>query len=216
MDQPRSARTTVKREALRAEYERDRILAIIDAGLVAHVGVNTPDGPIVLPMAYGRDATHIYLHGSVANSMLRHAQGAEVCVTITLLDGLVIARSAFNNSMNYRSVVIRGCADVVEGPAHLEALRVISNHIIQNWEYMRPPTPKEIAQTLVLAVPLDECSAKVRAGDPVDEPEDLDGPWWSGTIPLIAHWGTPAAAADLAEGIAPPTPVTGLAGRATR
>jgi uncharacterized protein len=159
----------------------------------------------VLPMAYGWTDDTLYLHGSAANSMLRAARGTQVCATVTLLDGLVFARTPFHNSMNYRSVVIRGAARPVDdADEHVFALRCISNHVVDNWDAGRAPTLTEIRKTMVVALPLTEASAKARAGDPIDEPADLGGPHWAGTVPLHRVWGTPVPAADLAPGIAPP------------
>lgn len=206
--EPPSRRVTLRRGAVRAAYAPEVVLGILDAGLVAHVGVETEEGPIVLPMAYGRTDDTLYLHGSVANAMLRAGGGAEICATVTLIDGLVLARSPFHNSMNYRSVVVRGLGRVVEDPAeHVAALRLISDHVLETWEHGREPSPAEVRKTMVIAVPLTEASAKVRVGDPLDEAEDVDGPHWAGTVPLGQVWGRPAAAADLRAGIAAPASV---------
>lgn len=198
----------MRRGAVRAAYDAEVVRGILDAGLVAHVGVATGDGPIVLPMAYGRTDDTLYLHGSAANAMLRTARGTDICATVTLIDGLVFARSPFHNSMNYRSVVIRGVATPVEDPAHhREALRLISNHVVANWEYGRDPNAMEIRKTMVISLSLTESSAKVRTGDPIDEPEDLDGPHWAGTVPLQPAWGRPVDAANLVRPIAVPAPI---------
>ena len=211
---PASERVRVRRGAIRAEYDRDEVFAVLDAGLVAHVGVVTPDGPIVLPMAYARTDDELYLHGSVANAMLRAAVGTDICVTVTIVDGLVIGRSAFHNSMNYRGVVVRGLARRVEDPdEHVRALRMISDHVVANWDTARDPTVTEIRKTMVIAVPLVEVSAKVRAGDPIDEPEDVAGPHWAGHVPIESHFRTPAASADLPAGVATPPAIAALAGR---
>jgi nitroimidazol reductase NimA-like FMN-containing flavoprotein (pyridoxamine 5'-phosphate oxidase superfamily) len=202
---PASERVRLRRRPDRGDYDPETVRAILDAGVVAHVGVATEDGPIVLPMAYGRTDDLLYLHGSAANSMLRAARGTEICVTVTLLDGLVFARTAFHNSMNFRSVVVRGRAKPVTDPdEHAAALRTISDHVVANWDLTRPPTAKEIKQTLVVALPLREASAKIRTGDPIDEPEDLAGPHWAGTVPLVQTWGAPVPAADLRPGIGAP------------
>jgi hypothetical protein len=175
--------------------------------------VATDDGPIVLPMAYGRAGDTLYLHGSAANSMLRAARGTEVCVTVTLLDGLVFARTPFHNSMNYRSVVVRGIARPVDDPEeHVAALRCISDHVVANWDAGRAPTTSEVRKTMVVALALTEASAKCRAGDPIDEAEDLEGRHWAGTVDLRQSWGPAVAAADLAPGIEPPAAVTGTFG----
>ena len=203
-----SERTTVRRGAPRARYDRDTIVDVLDSGLVAHVGVDTPAGPLVLPIAYGHDGQTISLHGATANSLLGAATDAEMCATVTLIDSLVLARSAFHNSMNYRCAVIRGRGRRVDDPSeHDHALRLISDHVVATWDGGRVPSPSELRRTLVLALPLDEASAKVRTGDPVDEPEDLSGPHWAGTVAVETVFGRPVAAADLPDGIPVPTHV---------
>ena len=210
---PPSDRVTLRRLAHRGTYDPAVVREILDAGIIAHVGVYADDGPIVLPMAYGRTDDTLYLHGSAANSMLRAARETEICVTVTLLDGLVFARSPFHNSMNYRSAVIRGVARPVEDIGeHVDALRRISNHVAPNWEHGREPTAAEIRKTMVVALPLEEASAKVRSGDPVDEPEDLDGPHWAGTVTVQQTWGPPVDAEDLRPGIGTPAPIVGAFG----
>ncbi len=212
--QPSSDRVRVRRGAIRAEYDRDAILEVLDAGLIAHVGVVTDDGPIVLPMAYGRDDEWLYLHGSVANAALRAAVGQDICVTVTILDGLVVGRCPFHNSMNYRGVVVRGTARRVDDPdEHMTALRLVSDHVVATWDTGRAPSDAEIRKTMVIAVPLVEMSAKIRAGDPVDEPEDLDGPHWAGHVPIRSVWEAPVNSADLPGGVAVPPAIAGLEGR---
>lgn len=206
---PPSERVTVRRRADRGVYDPATVHAILDEGVVAHVGVATDAGPIVLPMAYGRAGGTMYLHGSAANSMLRAARGTEVCATVTLLDGLVFARTPFHNSMNYRSVVVRGVARPVDdSDEHVAALRCISDHVVANWDEGRTPTANEVRKTMVVALPLTEASAKCRVGDPIDEAEDLDSPYWAGTVDLRQSWGQPVAATDLAPGIVPPAVIT--------
>ncbi|MGA9279449.1 pyridoxamine 5'-phosphate oxidase family protein [Ilumatobacter sp.] len=226
---PASTRTTVRRGANRAVYDDDRIRSILSAGLIAHVGVATADGPIVLPMAYGvrpvvastsdgdadgGDGHEVLVHGAVANAMLRAGRTVDVCVTVTIVDGLVVARTPFHNSMNYRSVVIRGTATAIDDPdERLAALRVINDHIAPVWDTARPPSASDVKKTLVLAVPLTEASAKIRAGDPIDEDGDMDGPHWAGLVPLGTRWGEPTTAADLRCDAAVPDAVSALAGR---
>jgi nitroimidazol reductase NimA-like FMN-containing flavoprotein (pyridoxamine 5'-phosphate oxidase superfamily) len=211
---PSTDRVRVRRGAARAAYERDVVFGILDAGLIAHVGVVTDDGPIVLPMAYGRTDDWLYLHGSAANAALRAAVGRDVCVTVSIVDGLLIGRSPFHNSMHYRAVIVRGVARRVEDPdEHVRALRLVSDHVVATWDAGRPPVEREVRKTMVVAVPLVEVSAKVRVGDPADEPEDLDGPHWGGHVPIHAVWGDPVPSTDLPPGIAPPPAVTALAGR---
>jgi uncharacterized protein len=211
---PASERVRLRRGANRAAYDRDAVFAVLDAGLIAHVGVVTPDGPIVLPMAYARTDEWLYLHGSVANAMLRAAVGTDICATVTIVDGLVIGRSAFHNSMNYRGVVVRGIARRVDDPGeHQLALRLISDHVVANWDTAREATTAEIRKTMVIAVELVEVSAKIRGGDPIDETEDLDGPHWAGHIPIEAHFTAPVGSADLPTGVAAPPAIAALAGR---
>ncbi len=214
---PASERIRLRRGAHLGSYDSGSVNAVLDAGVVAHVGVVTPEGPIVIPMGYGRDDEVVYVHGAVGNAALRAAAGEQVCVTVTVLDGLIVGRSPFHNSMRYRSVVVRGAARrVTAADEHMAALRLISDHVISTWEHARAPTDAEIRKTMVLAVPLAEASVKVRTGGPVDEPEDLDGPHWGGAVPLLATWGQPEPADDLVPGIAAPPSATGIAGtRAT-
>ena len=204
----------VRRGVPRARYGRDEILGILDAGMIAHVGVTTPDGPLVLPMAYGHDRERLYLHGAAANHLLGTGDGHEVCVTVTHLDGLVMARTPFHNSMNYRSVVVRGRTTRIDDEAgKLRALELVTDHVVAHWDLVRPPSQTDLRKTLVLELPLAEASAKVRAGDPVDEPDDIAGPWWAGVVPIITRFETPVASADLAGRAEPPTPIADLAGR---
>jgi nitroimidazol reductase NimA-like FMN-containing flavoprotein (pyridoxamine 5'-phosphate oxidase superfamily) len=207
---PASARTTVRRGAHRAIYDRDAILRIIDEATVCHVGVSTPEGPLVLPMSHGRDDDHLFLHGALASGVLLAAIEQGVCVTFTLLDGYVFARSAYHNSVNYRSVVVRGPAERLEGERKVHGLRRIADHLAATWDVGRPPTDSEVRRTLVVAVPLAEASAKVRAGDPGDEEEDLDGPWWAGTVPVRLVRSSAVPAADLADGIDVPEAIVDL------
>lgn len=205
---PASDRVRVRRLAERGQYDPAVIRAVLDEGIVAHVGAVTAEGPVVLPMAYGHDGHTLYLHGALGNALLGAGQDAELCATVTLLDGLVLARTPFHNSMNYRCVVVRGRARRVDEPEeHERALRLISDHVVATWEHGRAPSSSDLRRTLVLALPLTEASAKVRAGDPVDEPEDLDGPHWAGTVAVSTRFGAPVPAADLAPGIEAPTSV---------
>ena len=210
---PATDRVRVRRGAERADYDRQAIFDVLDAGLIAHVGVATDEGPMVIPMAYGRTDDWLYLHGSVANAAMRAAAGRDVCVTVTIVDGLIVGRSPFHNSMNYRGVIVRGVARMVDDPdEHLDALRRVSDHVVATWDTGRSPTPTEIRRTMVLAVPLVEMSAKIRPGGPADEPEDLDGPHWGGQVPIRAVWEPPISSADLAAGIETPAAIAALAG----
>lgn len=180
-------RTQIRRLPQRGEYERQVIYQILDEGLVCHVGFAVDGQPFVIPTAYGRVGDRLYIHGSPASRMLRSLQsGIEVCVTVTLLDGLVLARSAFHHSMNYRSVVIFGTAIAVQDPNQkLEALRAFTEHIIPGrWAEVRQPNRQELQGTLVLSLTLDEASAKVRTGSPNDDEVDYSLPVWAGVVPL--------------------------------
>jgi len=182
-----TSRTRVVREPQRAVYDRDTVNQILDEAFLCHVGFVVDGQPFVIPTSYGRDGDILYIHGSAASRMLRNLdQGVPVCVTITLLDGLVLARSVFNHSMNYRSVVILGKATLVDDPAEkLAALRALSEHIIPHrWDDSRQPNEKELKATSVLRLPINEFSAKVRVGPPVDDEEDYAFPTWAGVIPL--------------------------------
>lgn len=211
--EPASIRTTVRRGAARAVYDPDEIRRVLAAGTIAHVGVGTDDGPIVLPMMYGLRGNELLIHGSVANALMRASRSIDVCVTVTILDGLVVARTPFHNSVNYRSVVVRGTATVVDDPDdRVSCLRVINDHIAPLWDTARPPNETEYRKTLVLSVPLTEASAKIRSGDPIDDDDDLAGPHWAGVVPLHTTWGEPTAAADLSDGVPMPDAVSALSG----
>jgi len=202
-----SARTTVRRLPERGRYDRETAHAVLDEGLVAHVGLATDEGPVVIPMLYGRDGDRLLLHGSPASRLLRGgAKGTELCVTVTLVDGLVLARSAFHHSMNYRSVVVFGTATPIEDlDQRRAALDRLVDHIVPGrGPDARPPSEKELRGTLVLALPLDECSVKVRTGGPKEEPEDMDLPVWAGVIPVTSTYGAPVPDADLRDD--PPVP----------
>lgn len=173
---------------------------MLDAAPLCHVGLVDGDGrPVVIPMLHGRHGDRLFLHASVAGRLARVlAGGADVCVTATVVDGLVLARSAFHHSMNYRSVVVLGRAERVEGDDALVGLRAISEQVLPGrWDEVRAPSGVELRQTSVLAVPLGEASAKVRTGGPVDEPEDLDLDVWAGVVPRTDRWGEPVPADDL-------------------
>jgi uncharacterized protein len=204
---PTTPRTQVKRRAQRGNYDRPAIYEILDEGLICHVGFIVEDQPFVIPTAYGRIEDQIYIHGSPMSRMLRSLQqGIEVCITVTLLDGLVLARSAFHHSMNYRSVVIFGTAMMVEDPDEkMTALKAFTEHIIRDrWSEVRPPTPPELAGTSVLALSLTEASAKIRTGPPVDDEADYALPVWAGELPLRLIADAPVADPRLLDGIAVP------------
>jgi len=187
-------RTRVVREPQRAVYDREVVNQILDEAFLCHVGFVADGQPFVIPTSYGRDGDLLYIHGSAASRMLRNLnQGVPVCITVTLLDGLVLARSVFNHSMNYRSVVILGVATLVDDPAEkLAALRALSEHILPHrWDDARQPNEKELKATSVLRLPISEFSAKVRVGPAVDDEEDYSFPTWAGVIPLEMNSGTP-------------------------
>src|SRR6266550_701535 len=187
-------RTRVVREPHRGIYDRATAYQILDEGLICHVGFIIDGQPFVIPTGYGRKDDSLYIHGSAASRMLRNLdQGIAVCVTVTLLDGLVLARSIFNHSMNYRSVVVLGTAVAVEDPTEkLQALRALSEHILPGrWEESRQPNERELKATLVMRLPITEFSAKVRTGPPIDNEEDYSFPTWAGVVPLQTVAGSP-------------------------
>jgi nitroimidazol reductase NimA-like FMN-containing flavoprotein (pyridoxamine 5'-phosphate oxidase superfamily) len=197
------ARTRLVREAERAVYDREAVYRILDEGFLCHVGFAVDGQPFVIPTSYGRKDASLYIHGSAASRMLRQMkESVPVCITVTLLDGLVLARSIFNHSMNYRSVVVLGKATLVDDPAEkLAALRLLSEHILPGrWEDSRQPNERELKATSVLRVPIEEFSAKVRVGPVVDDEEDYSFPTWAGVVPLEMVAGTPISDARLIPG----------------
>lgn len=200
-------RTRVRRLPERAVTDRAALHAVLDAGRVAHVAVVDPDGqPFVVPVAYARDGDRVVFHGSTGSRLFRAlATGAPTCLSVTHLDGLVLARSAFESSMNYRSAMVLGRCTELSGAEKADALRVITEHLLPGrWAEVRHPTPKEDAATLVLALPLDECSVKIRTGGPEDPQEDVAIPIWAGEVPMAPAFGDPVPADDLAGGIDAP------------
>lgn len=198
-----TARTRVVREPERGVYDRETVYRILDEAFICHVGFCVDGHPFVIPTSYGRRDGNLYIHGSAASRMLRQMkEGVTVCITVTLLDGLVLARSVFNHSMNYRSVVILGKARLVDDPEEkLAALRVLSEHIIPGrWGDARQPNERELKATSVLRVPIEEFSAKVRTGPPIDDQEDYAFPTWAGVIPLEIKAGEPINDPKLASG----------------
>ena len=202
-----SARTRLVREADRAVYDRAAAYKILDEGFICHVGFVVDGQPFVIPTGYGRVSDNLYIHGSAASRMLRRVdEGVAVCVTVTLLDGLVLARSIFNHSMNYRSVVILGTVVAVDDAKEkLEALRLLSEHILPGrWVESRLPNEKELKATLVMRLPIEEFSAKVRQGPPVDDEEEYGFSTWAGVIPLTIVAGEPIDDARLMPGVKAP------------
>ena len=200
-------RTKVKRLPKRGNFDRETIYSIFDEGFVCHVGFTAHGQTFVIPTGYARHGDTLLIHGSAASRMMRNlAGGIDVCVTVTLLDGLVLARSAFHHSVNYRSVVIFGKAKLIEDEQEkLEALYAFTEHIVPNrWNEIREPTELELKATTVLALPLEEASAKIRTGDPVDDAEDYEMDVWAGVIPLKIKAEKPEDDSRLKEGISAP------------
>jgi nitroimidazol reductase NimA-like FMN-containing flavoprotein (pyridoxamine 5'-phosphate oxidase superfamily) len=200
-----TARTRVVREADRAVYDRETVYRILDEGFLCHAGFVVDGQPFVIPTSYGRKDASLYIHGSAASRMLRQMQkegGVPVCITVTLLEGLVLARSIFNHSMNYRSVIVLGKATLVDDPQEkLEALRTLSEHILPGrWADSRQPNERELKATSVLRVPIEEFSAKVRQGPAIDDEEDYAFPTWAGVVPLEMVAGQPIDDARLLPG----------------
>src|SRR4051812_29094374 len=202
-----TTRTRVVREPDRGVYDREEAYRILDEGFLCHVGFAVDGQPFVIPTSYGRKDADLYIHGSAASRMLRQMKdGVSVCVTVTLLDGLVLARSVFNHSMNYRSVVILGKATLVDDPQEkLAALRLLSEHILPGrWDDSRQPNERELKATSVLRVPIEEFSAKIRVGPPIDDEEDYAFPTWAGVVPLEMKAGGPIDDARLLPGKSAP------------
>ncbi|MFF0387143.1 pyridoxamine 5'-phosphate oxidase family protein [Kitasatospora sp. NPDC004615] len=194
----RNSLTTPTRDKERADWDRDAVHAVLDAGYLCHLGFVRDGAPVVLPTLYARVGERLYIHGSTGSRPLRGArgeQGLAVCVTVTHLDGLVLAKSAFNHSVNYRSVVAHGTAHQVTDP---EELRIALDAIVEQAipgraADCRPGNPKELAATAVIRLELDQVSAKTRTGDVIDDEEDLDLPYWAGVVPVAPVYGTPVA-----------------------
>jgi nitroimidazol reductase NimA-like FMN-containing flavoprotein (pyridoxamine 5'-phosphate oxidase superfamily) len=187
-------RTKLGRRPERGSFDREVINRILDEGFICHIGFVLDGQPFVIPTGYGRSNDHVYFHGSAASRMLRNlSRGLPVCLTVTLVDGLVLARSIFHHSMNYRSVVVLGTATMLtEGEEKAEALRVISDNIIRGrWSEVREPTEEEMKATSVMKLPLNEASAKIRTGPPLDDQPDYDLPIWAGVLPLMTRAGEP-------------------------
>ncbi|MEP7271355.1 MAG: pyridoxamine 5'-phosphate oxidase family protein [Acidobacteriota bacterium] len=202
-----TSRTTVRRLPERGVYDLDEIHRILDEAFICHVGFTVEEQPYVIPTAFGCIGDTFYLHGSAASRMLRAVgAGIRVCVTVTLVDGLVLARSAFHHSINYRSVVLLGEAEFVTGPEEkVNALRAITEHIVPGrWDGVRWPSDLEVKATSVLSIPISEASAKVRTGPPKDDEEDYGLPIWAGVLPLAMMPGSPSADPRLLSGVTLP------------
>ncbi|HEX5230483.1 MAG TPA: pyridoxamine 5'-phosphate oxidase family protein [Bryobacteraceae bacterium] len=201
-------RTQVRRRSQRGTYDKAQVHAILDEGFVCHVGFVIDGQPCVIPTAYGRMGETIYVHGSPVSRLMRGgaSQELELCLTVTLIDGLVLARSAFHTSINYRSVVVYGIArpvtDLIE---KREALRCVTNHVIHGrWEQIKQPTEQELKATSALALPIEQVSAKIRTGPPIDDEEDYALPVWGGVAPLIQSFGQPIPDSHVLQGLVPP------------
>jgi nitroimidazol reductase NimA-like FMN-containing flavoprotein (pyridoxamine 5'-phosphate oxidase superfamily) len=209
-DYPATDRTQLKRLPARGSFERATVEAILDEGFVCHLGFVTDRGPVVIPTSYGRVGDRLYIHGSPASRMLRSLKrGVPVCLTVTLIDGLVLARSTVHHSINYRSVVVFGVAtemlDLAEKHA---ALAAFVEHVVPGrTDEARPATDKEVKGTLVLALELTEASAKTRTGPPVDDPDDLALPYWGGVLPLSAQPGAPLGDQHVPDGTGLPASI---------
>jgi uncharacterized protein len=191
---PPTARTKVTRHPERGDYDRATIDAILDEALICHVGFAVDGQTYVIPTIHARDGDMLYLHGSPASRMLKSIkQGVDICVTATLLDGLVLARSVYNHSMNYRSVVVLGRAnEVSDREEKLRAMECVVEHVVPGrWNEARRPNEKELKSTTILALPIQEASAKIRTGPPVDFEDDRELPAWAGVIPLDLQRGRP-------------------------
>ncbi len=200
-------RTRLRRLPELAVEDRTRLNEVLDAGLVAHVALVHENQPYTLPVAYARTGDSVVLHGSTGSRLFRQlATAVPICASVTLVDGLVLARSLFESSMNYRSVMVLGCCTALEGAEKLAALEQLSEHLLPGrWAEARQPTSKELAATLLLTMPLTECSVKISEGGPDDPEEDLDWPAWAGVVPIQHAWGTPIPADDLRPGLPVPS-----------
>ena len=206
-----TANTTLKRLPQRGSFERNTVNAILDAAFLCHVGFVVEGQPFVIPTSYARVDDELFIHGSAASRMLRNlSEGIPVCVTVTLVDGLVLARSAFHHSINYRSVVVFGTAQLVtDERAKYAALKAFTEHVIPGrWPEIREPNAQELKGTTVLALPLQEASAKIRTGPPIDDDEDMALPVWAGVLPLTVTAGEPQADPHLSAATPVPAHVT--------
>jgi hypothetical protein len=213
---PVTPRNRVRRLPEKARYDETAVFSVLDAGLVAHVGFVDRDHPVVIPMLYARDGVRLLLHGASKARIARLlASDTPVCATVTLLDGIVAARSAFNSSLNYRSVVVFGRARILEAEAErMRALRVLSEQILPGrWDELRPPAPRELKMTAVIELPIESASAKIAEGPPQDEEEDYAIPIWAGVVPIDSVLGRPEADARVLPGVEPSPAILALAGR---
>lgn len=191
----KTERNTVKRVPKRGHYDKATVYEVLDAGFIAHVGFSVDGQPFVIPTAYGRKGDQLYLHGATTSRLIQHLQnGAPVCLTVTFVDGVVLARSVFHHSVNYRSAVVFGTARLANEEEKMDALEAVTEHIHKGrWEEVRLPNAKEMKATAVLVVDIDQASAKIRTGGPVDDKEDYALPIWAGVIPMHTVFGKPIA-----------------------
>ena len=209
---PVDTRNKVKRKPKRGFYDKETVYKILDEAFVCHVGFSMDGQPFVIPTSYGRDGNKIYLHGATTSRMMKALEkGIPVCITVTHVDGLVLARSVMHHSMNYRSVVIFGTAHLVPMEEKYEALKIVTNHIIADrWEESRTPNAKELKATTVLCVEIEQASAKIRAAPPGDDKPDYELPYWAGIVPIRQVYGEPENGPLLREGIEVPNSVKQL------
>ena len=204
------------RVGTRASYDREAVHAVLDQGMIAHVGFVANGRPVIIPMIYGRDDDVLYVHGAKATRLVKElAKGVPACLEVTLVDGIVVGRSAFHSSMNYRSVVVHGTARQVEDvDERNRALEIITDHVIPGrWAEVRPMLDKEIKATGVIAIEIETASAKARAGEPIDEESDYDTPVWGGVVPVTIALGDPQGDSRLLDGVTVPNSVKNLAAR---
>ncbi|HBH21879.1 MAG TPA: pyridoxamine 5'-phosphate oxidase family protein [Cytophagales bacterium] len=210
-DFPKNEDNTVKRNPDRGHYDKPTIYNILDEAMICHIGLIHREKPVVIPTIFARKNDHLYIHGATTSRLLLELQkGLPISLCVTHLDGLVLARSAFDHSMNYRSVVINGKAFLVEDENEKkDALHCISERLIKGrWDEVRPPSEKEMKATTVLRIEIETASAKIRSGPPSDNPEDYQLDIWAGVLPSSLHWGTPEADPKLKKGINQPGSVT--------
>ena len=213
---PTDQRNTVKQLREKAHYDEDTVHRILDAGLVAQVAFGGGDGPVVVPMIYGREDDVLFLHGARKARVIRMLENArEACLNVTLVDGIVLARSAFNSSMNYRSVTVFGTPRLIEDrDEKLRAMKIVSEHLMPGrWDELRPPHEREIKMTGVVGLEISTASAKVSAGSPSDEDDDYEIPIWAGVVPLVTELGNPVSDDRLLPGVTPSDVVRNLEGR---
>lgn len=203
----RTERTTVKRKGFRGAYDFPTMARILDEALVCHIGFVSDGQPFVIPTGFGRKGRTLYVHGLSVNHMLNNLEGGiPMCFTVSIVDGLVYARSGFNHSINYRSVVVLGKAVPVEGEEKMQGLKCIMQHLVPDrWDDVRPPNATELKATAVLKIEISEASAKIRSGGPIDDEEDMEIPCWAGVLPMSMVTGTPIVHERVKAGTAVPT-----------